>query len=106
MFVDLAGQIILSTDLARVGGDLDNDPVIALTLASPTGEFLEDIHREGGDIEMAFGHVLRAVDLTTNQVLPHLNGVAIIRVHMAETIYPLIRNWPGMGATDETLLAP
>ncbi len=77
-----------------------------MTFASPTGEFLEDIHRKGdtGPIEMAFGHVLHAVDLAIGAVLPEVNGAVIIRERMDETIYPLIRNWPGMGATGETLL--
>ena len=53
---------------------------------------------------MIFAYVLRAVDLDTFEELPTANGVVIIRVRMDETIYPIIRAWPGMGNTGETLL--
>ncbi|MBI4315362.1 MAG: cache domain-containing protein, partial [Chloroflexi bacterium] len=105
-FADTAGKIILSTDASRLGASAADYAAVALTLASPTGEYIEDIHREAGSgqIEMAFGHALHKVDLNTNTILPEVNGVVVIRVRMDETLYPLLREWPGMGGTGETLL--
>ncbi|NBC30379.1 MAG: GAF domain-containing protein [Spirochaetes bacterium] len=53
---------------------------------------------------MAFGSTLHRVDLSTREVTPQINGAVIIRVRMEDTVYPLIRTWPGMGSTGETLL--
>ena len=107
VFVSRAGKIILSTDPTRVGADVSRHPAVGKTLASPNGEYIYDIHREGdnGSLEMTFGHVLHAVDLKTAKVLPEVvNGAVLIRVRMDETLYPLIGNWPDRGATGETLL--
>lgn len=105
-FVDISGTVILSTDPAHVGTNLESYSAVASTLSSPLGEFIEDVHlaSDTGMVEMAFGRVLHTVDLNTQTVLPEVNGAVIMRVRMDETIYPLIHAWPGMGKTGETLL--
>ncbi len=106
LFVDAAGTVILSTDPARLGANLAADPATAAVLGNPTGETVFDIHTpaDGSSPEMVFGHVLRQVDLATNQVLASVNGAVLIRVRMDETLYPLISEWPDRGDSGETLL--
>ena len=64
-----------------MGANVAAYPAVAMTLASATGEFMDDIHRESatGQNEMAFGQVLHAVDLATSAVLPEVNGAVITR---------------------------
>ncbi|MBI5052702.1 MAG: diguanylate cyclase, partial [Chloroflexi bacterium] len=106
MFVDLGGKVILSTDSTHIGANWSAHPAIAMTFASPNSEYIYDIHHEedSDTPEMTFGHVIHAVDLKTDKVLPNVNGAVIIRVRMDETLYPLISNWPDKGKTGETLL--
>ncbi|MEX2444073.1 MAG: diguanylate cyclase [Alkalispirochaeta sp.] len=105
-FLSRSGRVVLSTEEENLGKDYGDLRVFRETIGSESGQATIDIHRAGdsGDIQMAFGHIMRLVDLETNEVLPEVNGVAIIRVNMDETIYPLIRAWPGMRETAETLL--
>ena len=106
IFVDTAGKVILSTDLSHVGADLSADPAVALTLASPTGAYVQDIHRATADAPatMAFGQVLHSVDLATTKVLDKIGGAVILRVRMDQTLYPLIGEWQDRGDTGDTLL--
>ncbi len=105
-FVDTAGKVILATDPSQLGADLSADPAVALTLASPTGAYVQDIHRATTDAppEMAFGQVLHAVDLATTKVLDKIEGAVILRVRMDQTLYPLIGEWQDRGDTGDTLL--
>ncbi|MBI5714732.1 MAG: cache domain-containing protein [Chloroflexi bacterium] len=102
MFVDLGGKVILSTDSTHIGANWSAHPAIVMTFASPNGEYIYDIHREedSDTPEMTFGHVIHAVDLKTDKVLPNVNGAVIIRVRMDETLYPLIGNWPDKGVAN------
>lgn len=92
--------------MENVGKEYGELSVFRESINSESGAATIGIHRapDTGKIQMAFGHIMRLVDLETNQVLPEVNGVAIIRVNMNETIYPLIRAWPGMRETGETLI--
>ncbi|GAB4427518.1 MAG: hypothetical protein Fur0044_25390 [Anaerolineae bacterium] len=105
-FVDRNGQVVLATDPALVGQPTRHLVIFSQTLAAPDGLFTQDIHFDPttGLTAMAFGHVIHAVDLATGAELPEVIGVAQLIVDMDETVYPLIRAWPGMGATGETLL--
>jgi len=105
-FVDAGGMVVLSTEPALVGQPTQHQVIFAETLAAPEGAFIQDIHfdPQTGLIEMAFGHIINAVDLDTGEEVSEVIGVAFIIVNMDETIYPLIRAWPGMGGTGETLL--
>jgi diguanylate cyclase (GGDEF)-like protein/putative nucleotidyltransferase with HDIG domain len=105
-FLSRTGRVVLSTDSENVGKEYGDLRVFRETMSSESGAATIDIHRaaDRGKIQMAFGHIMRLVDLETNRVLPEVNGVAIIRVNMDETIYPLIRAWPGMRETGETLI--
>ncbi len=104
--VDPAGRVLLSTDEDSVGEDRYSSPAVRALLGGGQLNIIEDIHISpySGEIEMAFGHLMMAVDLETLEVLPEVAGAVVIRVSMEETIYPLIQAWPGMGATGETLL--
>ena len=105
-FLSRNGRVVLSTEEENLGKDYGELQIFRETIQSESGSATVDIHRatDTGEIEMAFGHIMRRVDLETNEVLPEVNGVAIIRVNMEETIYPLIRAWPGMRETGETLI--
>lgn len=105
-FVDITGRVVLSTDRSRVGAVLLDDPDVARTLAAATGTFVSDIHRRTahGPLEMAFGHVLHTVDLSTSKTLSRINGAVIIRVRMNDTIYAFLGEWPSKGATGEAFL--
>ncbi|MFQ5400431.1 MAG: GAF domain-containing protein [Anaerolineae bacterium] len=106
LFVDTQGLVVLATDPSLIGEIVVHEVALSETLASPGGAFMEDIHFEPelGQIEMEFGHVVRGINLDTLEELPEVIGAVIIEVRMEETIYPLIRAWPGMGGTGETLL--
>jgi HD-GYP domain-containing protein (c-di-GMP phosphodiesterase class II) len=106
LFVDIGGRVVLSTDQSHVGTNMTNDPAVSRTLTSPTGQFISDIHRRVSDgrIEMVFGHVLRAVDLSSSKVLPRVSGAVIIRVRMGDTVYAFLSEWPDKGATSEAFL--
>ncbi len=104
-FIDAQGRIVLSTEPARIGMDLAANPVVSGTFTSRTGAFIRDIHRsDDGHLEMAVGHVIHEVDLVTKRRQSRVNGAIVIRVRMADTIFPLLRTGPGMGDTGETLL--
>ncbi len=105
-FLSRTGQVVLSTEEENVGKEYGELSVFRESINSESGAATIGIHRapDTGKIQMAFGHIMRLVDLETNLVLPEVNGVAIIRVNMNETIYPLIRAWPGMRETGETLI--
>lgn len=105
-FVDIGGRVVLSTDRSHVGMVLHGDPDLVRTFAAAPETFVGGIHRSTADgpLEMAFGHVLRAVDLSTNRTLSRINGAIIIRVRMDDTVYAFLREWPGKGATGEALL--
>ncbi|MEW5988636.1 MAG: ATP-binding protein [Chloroflexota bacterium] len=107
VFTDTAGRIIITTDPPSQGDFVTQDLAFKGTLAAPDGRFIQDIHFEpaNGQIEMDFGQVMYAVDPVTKQEQANVVGVVLVTVNMAETIYPLIRAWPGMGETGETLLA-
>jgi PAS domain S-box-containing protein len=106
LFVDLAGQVIISTDASRVGLDLAARPDVAGTLNSPSGGFIRDVHQDPdtGRPEMAFGFVLHAVDLAAEESTQEVNGAIVLRVDLNQTLFPLIGAWPGMGDSGETLL--
>lgn len=105
LIVDASGRVAVSTDSARVGVNMATDSAVVNTLKSPTPEHNEDIHRQAdGSLVMDFGHVLHRVDLHTKTVLLQVNGALILRVHLADTLYPLLRAATGMGDTGETLL--
>jgi diguanylate cyclase (GGDEF)-like protein/putative nucleotidyltransferase with HDIG domain len=106
VFTDIEGTVILSTDSTLISRMVPNYETFENTLASPNKEFIRDIHiePESGLVVMEFGHVLFALDPLTGENLPDVIGTAIITVAIEETIYPLIRAWPGMGSTGETLL--
>ena len=106
VFLDANGTVVLATEPTLVGQPTVHLAAIQEMLSAPEGEFVEDIHLESdmGLITMDFGHVIYAVDLDTGEETEEIIGVAIITVDMGETIYPLIRAWPGMGTTGETLL--
>lgn len=106
-FIDTSGEIIISTSENNVGRNFSWHPVTTQVFESDTGSIIYDIHeaQDTGEIEMIFANVIHKVDLETFEVLDEVNGAVIIRVDMEETIYPLIRAWPGMGDSGETLLA-
>ncbi len=106
VFVDANGIVVLATEPTLVGQLTIHSTTFQGLLSSSFGEFVEDIHLESdmGLITMDFGHVLHAVDPHTNEETEEIIGAAIITVDMEETIYPLVRAWPGMGTTGETLL--
>ncbi|MFQ5407174.1 MAG: HD domain-containing phosphohydrolase [Anaerolineales bacterium] len=106
MMVDTSGRVIVSTTSENVGTQLADYPTIAQVFDSPSGTYTEDIHRapDTGQLEMAFGHVMHRVDLDKFERTEEVIGAIVIRVNMDDTIYPLIRAWPGMGASGETLL--
>lgn len=106
VMVDTEGTIVIATDPALGGQPIRDNVTFQGTLTAPDREFIQDIHFDPGSgrFEMEFGRVMVAVDPTTLAELPQVVGVVIITVNMDETIYPLIRAWPGMGTTGETLL--
>ncbi len=105
VFVDAAGRVVLSTDRSHLGASLIGDRAVSMTLASRTGEHIQDIRRgDDGRFEMVFGHVLHAVDRASGKILPEINGAVVIRVTMEDSVFPLISTWPGKGLTGETLL--
>ncbi|MFQ5575800.1 MAG: GAF domain-containing protein [Anaerolineae bacterium] len=106
VFADSGGTAIIATDPTLNGKPVLRIEAFRGALNAPGGSFIHDIHREPdtGEIAMDFGHVIRAVDPDTLQESPQVIGVVIITVTMDETIYPLIRAWPGTGQTGETLL--
>lgn len=105
VFVDAEGTVRIATDADRVGESILSEPAVRRTLASPTDTHVEDIYRApSGELEMAFGATLHRVDLATREVTPEINGAVVIRVRMEDTVYPLIRTWPGMGSSGEMLL--
>jgi putative nucleotidyltransferase with HDIG domain len=105
-FVDTGGRVVLSTDRSHVGAVLLDDPDVTRTLATATGTFISDVHCRTADspLEMAFGHGLHAVDLSTSKTLSRINGAVIIRVRMDDTIYAFLGEWPSKGATGEAFL--
>ncbi len=105
-FIDSAGTVIISTKPEQVGQPALHNKVFAETLLASDGIFTQDIHFDPntGSTKMAFGYVIKGIDLETGQELSSVIGVVIVAVDMAETIYPLIGAWPGMGQTGETLL--
>lgn len=105
-FLSRNGRVVLSTEEENLDENYAEWSIFRRTIESDDGSAMIGIHRapDTGEIQMAFGHVMRLVDLETNEVLPEINGVAIIRVNMKETIYPVIGAWPGMGDTGETLI--
>lgn len=104
--VDTGGTIIFASDPQLVGEVTSHEEVLTQTLAAPDGEYIQDLHRDpnSGQIVMAFGHTMHAMDLDSGEVLPTINGATLIVVDMAQTIYPLIETFPGLGQTGETLL--
>jgi len=106
VMVDTDGTIVIATDPVLVGQSITDDATFVETLSASDREFIQDIHFDPGSgyFEMEFGRVMYAVDPATLEELPQVVGVVIITVNMDETIYSLIRAWPGMGQTGETLL--
>ncbi len=106
VIADTDGRIIIATDENLIGQSIVGREMYSGLLSSADGTYIHDIHLESssGEIEMAFGHIMFAVDPVTFEELPEIIGMVIISVNMDETIYPLIRAWPGMGDTGETLL--
>ena len=106
-FVDMNGVIVVSTDPAQIGQPTAHDVVFRETLSASDEAYVEDIHFNPNTelTTMSFGHIVYGIDLETGQVLPEVIGIIHIIVNMDETIYPLIRAWPGMGGTGETLLS-
>ncbi|RME47511.1 MAG: GAF domain-containing protein [Caldilineae bacterium] len=106
VMVDTKGTVIIATDPALEGQSVLHAEAFRRTLDSPNGHYIHDIHRDpgSGEIRMDFGHVIRAVDPVSHRELTYPAGVLLLSVRMDETIYPLIRAWPGMGQSGETLL--
>jgi diguanylate cyclase (GGDEF)-like protein/PAS domain S-box-containing protein len=103
-FVDRSGTIILSTDASRVGQNVGSTEVVAKTFAADTGQYIQDVHKNGENTEMAFGHVLRAVDLDNLITTDTVNAAVIIRVNLENSLYPIVQAWPAQGKTGEMLL--
>lgn len=102
--VDATGEVILSTDPRSVGTDRSSVPVVFRTLTSPTGEHVEDVYRGAGTgrPEMAFGHIMRQIDLETRQPMDVVSGAVIIRISMKESLYPMLADWPVIGTTEQS----
>ncbi len=103
-FVDRNGTILLSTDANRVGQNASTTEVVAKTFAADTGQYIQDVHKNGENTEMAFGHVLRAVDLDNLITTDTVNAAVIIRVDLENSLYPIVQAWPAQGETGEMLL--
>ncbi|RMG89710.1 MAG: GAF domain-containing protein, partial [Chloroflexi bacterium] len=106
ILVDVNGKVIIATDESLEGKPTPHLDVLEKTKHAANGAYTADIHRDprSGRNVMAFSHLMYAVDPETLQPTPNMIGAVIIVVDMEETVYPLIRAWPGMGDTGETLL--
>lgn len=106
LFVDIGGQVILSTDASHVGEYLARTSDLAATLVAEGGEWISPIRRaeDTGFHEIVVGHVLRAVDLQTGASMEQPAGVVLIRIRLDQSIYPLLADWPAKGQSGEALL--
>lgn len=103
-FVDRTGEIILSTDPARVGKNVATYEAIGQTFASQSGYHIQDIFLSENGPEMAFGHVLREVDVEAKEVTDTINAAVIIRVNLSDSLYAILREWPASKETGELFL--
>lgn len=105
MMTDSSGAVVIGTNQERVGlpglSDAGKDRFSAID-----GSFFCNIftHPETGRPVMAFGHVIRAVDLETHQPTSEIIGEVITVVDMEDTVYRILGPIPELGQTAEALL--
>ena len=98
--VDATGKIVVSSDKTHIG-TMMNSEIIEQSISDQTIK-IKDIHKTKDDMYvMQFCYPIKYEELSQTEIL----GALLIKINMEETLYPVIRSWPGMGETGETLLA-
>ena len=98
-----SGAVIVSTDPEDVGDTL-NDNYITDPI-STKDVYIKDIFKTDEDeFSMILSAPVFSIDNENDERSNEVIGVLIIEMDMAESLYPMIESWPGMGDTGETLL--
>lgn len=103
-FVLPDGELLLSTNPGRTGDPAGEMAIIQQALASPGETAIQDIYLQGGQAEMAFARAVHSAELSVLPITPRVLGVVVIRVRLAESLYPIIANWPARQQTGEIFL--
>ena len=100
---NISGAVIISND-PEYEGSILNDNYITYPISTKE-VYIKDIFRtDEGEFSMIFSAPVFLIDNETYERTNEVIGVLIIEIDMAESLYPMIENWPGMGDTGETLL--
>ncbi|MFZ1754732.1 MAG: ATP-binding protein [Caldilineaceae bacterium] len=103
---DKDGLVVIGTNPKRIGKPA-LPPAKALSRVSTIeGSFFCDIflHPDTGRPVMAFGHVIRGIDLATHQPTSESIGEIVTIVEMESTIYRFLGPIPDLGKSAETML--
>lgn len=99
--IDTTGLVVASTSPDHMGDTLTSD--IIRTSIESNDIRIKDIHKTANDLyEMEFCYPIVVKENTNSKTAL---GAILIKINMEDTLYPVIRSWPGMGETGETLLA-
>ena len=102
--VDASGEIVLSTEYNMVGRKITS-PYVTAPLTNDTA-YIDDIQLSpDGVYVMRFSSPVYSSTYIGEAATQPPIGVVVVELNMENTLYPIIRSWPGMGETGETLLA-
>ncbi len=99
---DISGKVVASSNSDHIGDILESE-ILGNAIGAKDIDIM-DIHKnpeETYEMQFCYPIILKNNTKSTETVL----GAMLIKINMEETLYPVIRSWPGMGETGETLLA-
>lgn len=96
------GVVVASSNIDYVGSKLGTE--VVQEVLETKSLVIKDIHKtQTGKYVMQFCNPVFQIDDNGEQGA--VLGSLLINIDMETTLYPVIRSWPGMGSTGETLLA-
>ena len=100
---DSSGKIVTSNKSTDVGKILEWKDLLK---AATTKEiYIKDIFQsDNGRTLMVFAAPIFSLDLFTHRQSMNVIGILVAEIDMEDTLFPSIREWPGMGATGEVFL--
>jgi signal transduction histidine kinase/ABC-type amino acid transport substrate-binding protein len=107
LVISPAGRVLFSTCPLYEGLDMAVNPHFRGAMSLPPGEvYIKDIYysERTKTLSMAFSTRIQASSPNNKFPQDRVIGVLVLRVCVDRTLYPLLRNWQGMGNSGETML--
>jgi len=105
LVISPAGRVLFSTCPLYEGWDMAANPHFRGAMSLPPGEvYIKDIYYSERTKTLSMAFSTRIEVLNNKFPQDRTIGVLVLRVCVDRTLYPLLRNWQGMGNSGETML--